>query len=322
MSKKLAYERFIWFHKEVECDAYPNAATMARHFEVSIKTAQRDIEFMRDRLCAPLEYVAGKRGYCYTSEGFELPSLRLSRDELIALVMASRLATIIPDRQLKSRLTSFLSRYTQSLSAEININPLQIAEKVSIKNVEFYGVEEELFSTIIPALFGSHTINISYYSPHKDEETVRPIVPIHLLGYMGNWHVIAWCGMRKAMRNFALSRIRSITSSEAPLRLPDDFPPIKEYLRENFGIFNGGVSERVTLRFSPEASRWVREQRWHPRQETGWEDGCLSLTLPVSDFREIKREILRFGSDVEVLEPKSLREEVKGEIEKMKKIYR
>jgi len=321
MSKKLAYERFLWFHKEAGRGAYPNAAGMAEHFEVSRKTAQRDIEFMRDRLGAPLEYEAGKRGYRYTSEGFELPSLRLSRDELIALVLASRLASIIPDRQLKSRLTDFLHRFTQSLSAEVNIDPLQISEKVSIKNVEFYGVEEQLFSSIILALFNSDTINISYYSPHKDEETIRPIVPIHLLGYMGNWHVIAWCGMRKAVRNFALSRISSITPSEERLLLPDDLPPIKEYLREHFGIFNGGESATVTLRFMPEVSRWVQEQCWHPKQESWWEDKNLCLKVPVSDFREIKREILRFGADVEVLEPEELREMIKGEIEKMSKKY-
>jgi predicted DNA-binding transcriptional regulator YafY len=49
--------------------------------------------------------------------------------------------------------------------------------------------------------------------------------------------------------------------------------------------------------------------------------GRLNLTIPVADFREIKREILKYGSQVEVLSPKALRTDIKKEIEKMRKIY-
>lgn len=48
----------------------------------------------------------------------------------------------------------------------------------------------------------------------------------------------------------------------------------------------------------------------------------LCLKLPVADFKEIKREVLKYGSQVEVLSPEELREGVKKEISKMKKIYK
>ncbi len=52
-----------------------------------------------------------------------------------------------------------------------------------------------------------------------------------------------------------------------------------------------------------------------------WSDGCAELTLPVSDFREIKMNILSFGADVEVLKPESLKAEIRAEIERMKALY-
>ena len=50
-------------------------------------------------------------------------------------------------------------------------------------------------------------------------------------------------------------------------------------------------------------------------------DGCLDLTVPVADFREIKMQILQFGADVEVISPEELRQEVMAEIERMGCLY-
>jgi predicted DNA-binding transcriptional regulator YafY len=62
--------------------------------------------------------------------------------------------------------------------------------------------------------------------------------------------------------------------------------------------------------------------RTHPTQQVKREmDNALCLTLPVTDFREIKREILKYGAQMEVISPEELREEVKEEIRKMENIY-
>ena len=72
------------------------------------------------------------------------------------------------------------------------------------------------------------------------------------------------------------------------------------------------------MRFDPEVADWISEQIWHSGQEvTRNEDGSICLRFPVADFREIRREVLRYGSSVEVLSPPELREEVKREILRM-----
>ena len=78
-----------------------------------------------------------------------------------------------------------------------------------------------------------------------------------------------------------------------------------------YGIFAGSKVEWAKLRFTPQAARWVSAQKWHPDQRTSVEkDGAYLLELPYAAAPELVMEILKFGADVEVLAPVSLRERV------------
>ena len=73
------YERFLWIDTEIRRNAYPNSRTIADHFEISPKTAQRSIDFMRDRFELPLEYSAENRGWYYSEHAFALPAEMLGK---------------------------------------------------------------------------------------------------------------------------------------------------------------------------------------------------------------------------------------------------
>ncbi|HKZ16753.1 MAG TPA: WYL domain-containing protein, partial [Geobacteraceae bacterium] len=123
-------------------------------------------------------------------------------------------------------------------------------------------------------------------------------------------------------RDFLLSRITDCLVSEEKFS-PHPEAEWKPFLTNTFGIFQNRESFPVVLRFSPVRSRWIRGQVWHPNQKTEeLSDGALKLTIPVSHEAEILMEILRHGSQVEVLAPKWLRDRVKKEIKKMTKKYR
>lgn len=75
-----AYHRIVWFHNHVIDKHYPNARTLSECFEISARQAQRDIEYLRDSMNAPLVYCAKKRGYAYHQE-YSLPHYFLSEME-------------------------------------------------------------------------------------------------------------------------------------------------------------------------------------------------------------------------------------------------
>jgi predicted DNA-binding transcriptional regulator YafY len=175
---------------------------------------------------------------------------------------------------------------------------------------------------VLDSLVKGRAMRLEYSSPHTGETTSREVFPLHLLHYMGTWHLIGHCGLRGGLRYFTLSRIAGIGPSgyRPDTRIPQG--SIKDYIRKNFGILAGEERYEVCLRFSKDASPWVAEQVWHPGQEAEHrDDGTLCLKFLVADLREVKREVLRHGAEVEVLEPEELREAVKAEIARMRGVY-
>ena len=266
MSDRLKYERFLWFHRQIKAGKFPNARRLAENFELSGRTAQRDIEFIRDRLDAPLEYYRPQRGYRYTDDTYELPALWISESNILALSLAVRLASTIPDQALKDELCRLIDRIPMKTGDESTPCLERLSSKISVKNIEYSQVGRDIFRQTVEALFASTSLNIIYHSPHTDITTARTIQPLHLMHYMGSWHLIAWCGTRKELRNFALSRFRTISPATENLVLPDNLPEIKEYTRQHFGIMQGDTATEVGLRFSSKITPWISEQVWHPQQ--------------------------------------------------------
>lgn len=322
MGDRLKYERFLWFHERIRDLRYPNAKDLADHFEISTRTSQRDVEFMRERLNAPLHFDRTRKGYVYTDNSFELPAQWFSEENVLALALAVRLASTIPDDTIKKSLCRFLDRVLGAFgSADVSCLT-GIGEKVSVKNIEYSKVDERCFHSVAQALFEKQAVRIDYFSPHTGKSSSRTVQPLHLMHYMGSWYLLAWCAEKRGIRDFALSRIRNIQSVAKPLTLPKWLPSIKDYTRKHFGTMFGEETIPVCLRFSPTVAAWVSEQIWHPKQEMKQEaDGSMLLKFTVADFREVKRRILSYGADVEVLEPKKLREEIRKEINRMKNIY-
>jgi predicted DNA-binding transcriptional regulator YafY len=323
MSSKIIYERFLWFQNEIKNNKYPNTKALAEHFEITRKTAQRDIEFMRERMGAPLVYIPEQRGFAYEDNTYELPGFWLEEESLTSLLLAYRLASAVPDIAIKTSLRSFLEQLLTKLSHSNAISIKDLSNKVSVRNIQYSKTAEKIYHTVLEALLSSKPIQIEYHSPHNSETTIRDILPLHLLHYMGTWHIIAHCAMKNELRDFVLSRVKAIAPCPDKINARFSSEQVSEYIRQTFGIFHGKKTNEVCLCFSKDVSTWIAEQAWHPAQKTFVKkDGRLCLTIPVADFREIKREVLKYGAQVEVLSPKTLRTEIKKEIEKMRKVYR
>ena len=93
-------------------------------------------------------------------------------------------------------------------------------------------------------------------------------------------------------------------------------------LASGYGIFAGSLTQTAVLRFSASAARWVARERWHSSQ-TGSHDagGAYILRVPYSHDAELIRDLLRYGSDVEVVEPKALRDEMRTRLEQALRNY-
>ncbi len=320
MAGRLIYERFLWFHEEVQAGHHPNAVRLADHFEYSQKQARRDIEFLTDRLGAPLVYDAGRKGYAYTDDAFELPATWLTVDELVALLLArAALERLISDRALPALdgVRRKLGSYGFLLPADVS-DP---ADLISIRSPEETSEVPVVMEGCLHALIARRKLPIRYFAAGKGETTERTVHPYHLVHHDGGWHLIAYCELRQALRDFALVRME-ITGPAADPFVRDPGFDADTYLEASFGIFHGPGRHRVAVRFNPFRARWVRHQRWHREQEIEEHpDGSLTLRFPVSAFPEVKMELLKFGADCEVLAPAALRREIAEEGARIAALY-
>jgi len=319
MAKKLAYERYLWFHNRLQGKKYPKIGDLAERFEISRRQAAREIEFMRLFLEAPIEYSHEHNGYFYGRDNFQFPGLWASEEEIVSLIVSRRLAAAMPDKNLKKKLDSFLNKIGQNIDLDLS----RLESKISLKNVRYYRVEAAIFSAVLLALSHDRQLAITYASGYTAETTQRTVDPLHLLLYMGNWHLIAYCHERRGIRDFLLSRMlgAEVLATKTENRVAA--PEIKEKIEKRYGIFFDGPEYLVVLRFRPQSARHVRDQVWFPGQVSEVQaDGSLILKFPVADFREIIRDLLPFAADVEVLEPAELRRLIAETIARMAGMYR
>lgn len=320
MGDQLFLERFVWFDNEARRERFPNASTLAVHSEISTKTAQRSIDYFRDRLQAPLEYEVSRKGYYYTDPTFQLPVIRISEEELLALLISRKLITEASAGSLGDELGSVSRRLSSLLSANLP-GRARPEDAFSFRWKNISPTDPLIFKTVTSALLQGKLLTFCYYSPTATDCTMRTVEPHHMVNYMGNWHLISFCHLRTEWRDFVLGRMTLCTVDGEAFQIRDkeEWQP---FLQNTFGIFQNRESFNVVLRFTPDRSRWIKGEVWHEGQsEEFHEDGSLIRTIPASHEAEIMMEILKHGSQVEVLEPVWLRDKVVKELQMSVKKY-
>jgi predicted DNA-binding transcriptional regulator YafY len=320
MSSKNIYERFLWFDQQVNAKKYPNATKLAGKFEVSSKTAQRDIEFMRDRLNCPLVYDQTEKGYYYEDDTFSLPSFYISSEELSALLITRNMLQGISASYIGDELSLLADKVSSILKRHV-VGEEIIDDAVSIQQVAYVPPPEGVFRAVLEGCLRRKRVEFSYCSPASGQETFRKVDPYHLFNYMGTWHLVGYCHLRRGLRDFNLARIKGI-SVLSDLFTPRDNFSFQRYFNSAFGLYKGEARSEVTIRFTPEKAKWVKDQVWHREQKKKiLPDGSLELSFPVADFSEVTMEILKHGSGVKVIRPESLRARIRQEAEKILSLY-
>ncbi|MGA9351858.1 MAG: WYL domain-containing protein [Anaerolineae bacterium] len=135
-------------------------------------------------------------------------------------------------------------------------------------------------------------------------------------------HVIGWREPPGAIRTFKLERIQRIELTTRPYEIPVDFDP-REQLADAWSIwFTEGEPVEVVLKFHPRVTNRVRETCWHRSEQVEEQpDGSLIWRAQVAEVQEMVPWIRGWGADVEVVEPKKLRDRMTGEARRLAEAY-
>jgi predicted DNA-binding transcriptional regulator YafY len=126
--------------------------------------------------------------------------------------------------------------------------------------------------------------------------------------------------LRQDIRVFALDRIRKLDLNAETFTPPEDLN-IDEFLKSSFGVFHGPPAH-VKIRFAQDIAGYMTEKTWHPSQKVSAQpDGSVIFEADVAGTEEIKHWVLKWGAKAEVLEPDSLRQQIRREAREMLKTY-
>jgi len=296
---------------------------LMERLECSQATLYRLIAELRDFLGAPLEQDADNRGFFYDrsyDQPFELPGIWISPSELQALLTARQVLGNVQPGLLEGELESLQGRISNLLQQK-GVDAEESQSRIHIQPVAGRPVPEYLFQDVMGALINRQRLHISYHGRRKDDISERDISPQRLTQYRNSWYLDAWCHKAEGLRSFALERIRDQKLLDEKAR-DVSAKELGTHFDSAYGIFSGPAEHTAKLRFTPEMSRWVADEQWHPAQKGAWdEQGAWTLELPFSSARELVMDILRYGPEVEVLSPDFLRDAVAESARKAADIY-
>lgn len=295
--------------------------------EISRATLKRDLEYMRNRLNAPIIWDRDLGGYRFDKVSpqiggqYELPGLWFNSSEVHALLtMQHLLANVDPGGILTPHIQPLMARLNALLGAADNTAE-EIRKRILIVGQGKRHMKIEHFERVGSALLRRKRMTITYFARGKGETTEREVSPQRLVHYRENWYLDAYCHLRDGLRNFAVDSISRVDVLEKKAKDVSRTSMDLE-LGPGYGIFTGHDVQSAKLKFTPERARWVAQEQWHPKQKGILEkDGSYVLELPYADDRELLMDILKFGADVEVLSPAILKKRVKAEISRMTSRY-
>ncbi|HOP21335.1 MAG TPA: YafY family protein [Gammaproteobacteria bacterium] len=291
---------------------------IAERLECSIATVYRTIGDLRDGYGAPIETDANNGGFYYHGDdSFELPGLRLQSDEIEALLMASHLLEDIQKGLLKEPLLRLLNNISNLLKE----HGIKDKRNIQIIYALFRKADPEIFSQVFQGLQNGKKLQIEYLARSTKETSQRSISPLKLTNYKNAWYLDSWCHLREAIRSFALEQIVSCKICDEPA-IEVNQKLLKEHFSGSYGIFSGEPKYTARLKVSEQVAGWVAKEQWHSKQNLmELKDGSLFLEVPYNNDTELVMDILRYGENITVLSPDSLREKVKLTIEQMQKNY-
>ena len=298
----------------------PTSKSLAEAFEVSSKTIQRDIKFMKDIWGVPVHFNKSLGGYEYYEGVIDFPAVKLNEEEIFAFLVTKNSI----DKYQGTSVIDPLSRLYEKFIAQMGIlaseRMKKVQEYVSFRTAGWSTMDYETLEKISEACRDRKELTFTYNYPWKGTVQKKRLHPIHLVNHDNAWYVFTISDKKGIYPAYSLARMKKIRVHTT--RFPEHTFSIEKYMKDSFGIFRGDESHKIKVRFNAFAAPFIRERKWNESQKTKTnKDGSLDFSITVNSLVEIKGWILNWGEHATVLEPKELVSDMKEELKKMLKQY-
>lgn len=177
-----------------------------------------------------------------------------------------------------------------------------------------------LINGILYAIQNNFQITFTHTKFWDMEITQRTVKPIAIKESQHRWYLIAEDCKTGNVRNFGFDRISDFKISDKKFK-PAVFDVEKAY-QHAFGIETYEPVQKVILEFSWQQGNYIKSFPLHTSQKIiSDSEDTLIIELHIHTTNDIIMELLKYGSEVKILEPKALQKKIKERIVEMTKLY-
>lgn len=215
--------RILQIHERLKQDKFPNCSQLALDLEVATKTVQRDIDFMRDRLDLPIEFDSRRNGFRYTEPVENFPTVQVTEQELIALVVAEKALAQYKGTPFEKPLHAAFGKLTEGLTGTVTFPWSDLDSAISFRSIGTTVADLELFEVVSRAALRSQELEFQYHKLGGRTHEPRRVQPYHLGSVENQWYLFAFDLDRQQMAtdgrpisNRALAGLLHVRESQAP----------------------------------------------------------------------------------------------------------
>ncbi|WP_035094522.1 helix-turn-helix transcriptional regulator [Aquimarina megaterium] len=205
---------------------FVSAEAFAKKYRLSLRTVYRDIKALNE-VGIPVYFEPGK-GYCIM-KGYFLPPLLFTIEEANSLLLLQSLAYKFADKSITKNSDTALEKIKAVLKYQDWEKLEQFSSKVEVYLPSDSNNQNHYLSAIQNAIVDKHILNINY-TDNNNNQTQRAIEPIGIIFYNNQWHLIAWCSLREAYRDFIVSKINRLVRTSEDFKKEHSYT-IQEYMK-------------------------------------------------------------------------------------------
>lgn len=277
------------------------------------ETIQDEFQFCVDKQktdCGKVRYYIEPSTINRLSE-IRVVDLNLTLEEIVSLYFLKSHSKLHVGTQIGNEINTAFAKL-DAFVPEGFANRMQKLKAIFTPSASFskdYSAKQKLIKKLTAAMLDQKTSLVEYHSFSDDKVKKFKIDPLTYFERNGGLYIFFRHPTYKDIRTLAVERILELSPTEDVFEYPSDFNP-DELLENSFGLYFDDPI-KVKIKFKPDQARYIMERCWAKgEKKKKQKDGSLILEMETSGAWEVKRWVMSFGADAEVLEPKEMRDEI------------
>ena len=301
----LMIERQQAIHFALFAKTYPTSEELAVELEVDEKTIRRYIEMMISRMNLPIAHCHTRKGWHYTKEVALFPSVLITEEEIISMVIAVNALKSSMFAGIGRHLVMMFDKITKGLPKQMREIIAQWEDAVTFHYIGEPKFDPEIFRTMINAIAKRRQVRMHYATPNKKSGN-RDFDPYAMAYVVRQWVCFGHDHKENELRRFIPPRMRKVEVTGETFERPAGFK-VSDQLEDTVGVYNGDKLQDVVLRYTKEVAHEPYECHW-PRFHKILKntDGTVDLHLRITHLHDVHEIVMSHGGDIVPLHPPEL----------------